>query len=233
VDDQRGRRDGHGRAQTSFEPLAVRSGAALVTLGAYDDPIAVDLVPRASAEVLSRRDELCARGVRWGYLLGVERAETAARFAAAWQLWDRLGRAIAADVGAAHAVELQPSFCKAYHGPVVHDAEGVHYEGLHRELLRILINVGASARRFRFGDVTRDELSRAGLHVPRDEFRAAEVERHVPMREVLIPGCSGTRISFLVFWASVVPHVGVTEAPGYFLYSFEGLALPPPAGASG
>jgi hypothetical protein len=113
----------------------------------------------------------------------------------------------------------------------VNEAQGVHYEGLHidthpdlgaeTDLLRVLVNLGESPRRFRFGDATRIELARSGLYEDRASFRADHVEAHVPMRELCIPGREGSRISFLVFYASVLPHVGVTEAPGYFLFSFE------------
>jgi hypothetical protein len=75
---------------------------------------------------------------------------------------------------------------------VVRDDEGVHYEVLHldthpsidpgSELLRILINVGQTARRFRFGDVTCAELSHAGCTCRATSSAPAEVERHVPMR---------------------------------------------------
>jgi hypothetical protein len=47
------------------------------------------------------------------------------------------------------------------------------------------------------------------------------------MREVSIPGRRGRQVSFLVFWASAIPHVGVTEPDGYFLYSFEAVVASP------
>jgi len=217
------------------EPLVVRGDGILLarfTLAA--DAIEEALLAAAKREVLGRRDEHRARGVSWGYLLGLERAATVAAFPAAWQLCDHLA-AVAARV--APDAGFRFSFCKGYAGPVLAEAAGVHYEGLHvdthpdvaagTDLLRVLVNVDTSARRFRYGDATRVELSRAGLYADRTRFEADHVAAHVPLRDVHIPARRGTQLSGLLFWASVLPHVGITEAPGYFLYSFEAVAPTP------
>jgi len=221
----------------SCNPVMVRGGTPLVTLCRVACAASEELFAAAQREVLERRGEFANRGVSWGYLLGCERAATAQDFPAAWRLWDELGRAVAANVGRASDAEFQPSFCEAYRGPVIREAEGVHFEGLHidthpkldatTDLLRVLINVGDAQRRFRFGDATRVELAEAGLYVDRSSFGADHVERHVTMRDIYIPGRKHGEIYILVFWASIVPHVGVTEESGYFLYSFEAVAPKP------
>lgn len=219
------------------EPLVARCGAPLLGLGRVELPLDEHLVCAALDEVIARRTEHVADGVRWGYLLGVERAAIAARFAAAWRLSDVILASIAAPLGRARRVTFGFSFCKAYRGAVLPDGSGVHGEGLHidthpelaerTDLLRVLVNLGTSPRRFRFGDATRLELAARGLHDDRSSFAAAHVAPHVDLHDVDIPARDGRTVSFLLFWASIVPHVGVTESPGYFLYSFEGVGFSP------
>lgn len=209
----------------------------LLGCGAIDCGFDDHLVSAARAEILSRRSELASRCVTWGYLLGVERESTRDRYPSAWRLCDVLQRDLASIIGAESSARFEFSFCKAYCGPVIREAAGVHFEGLHldthptltqvTDLRRILINVDSSPRRFRFGDITRVELASAGLHTDRASFRADHVEERVRLRDVLIPGRRGRRVSFLVFWASLIPHVGITEADGYFLYSFEAVVASP------
>ena len=213
------------------DPIVVRGGTALLALCQAQCRVDDGLVASAKREVTGRRVEHAALGVEWGYLLGLERDATETSFPAAWRLWDAVYRDVVTAIGDIEGADLRVSFCKAYRGPVLKEAEGVHYEGLHigthpdlgadTDLLRVLVNLGESERRFRFGDATRIELARSGLYDDRASFRTDHVEAHVPMREVCIPGREGSRTSLLVFYASVLPHVGLIEAPGYFLFSFE------------
>jgi hypothetical protein len=223
--------------EPSFESVMARAGVPLLQLGRAECDLGDTLVTEARAEVTGRRREHAQRGVTWGYLLGLERPETERHFPAAWTICDRLERGIASAIGEGIGAAFSFSFCKAYSGPVITEAGGVHYEGLHvdthpgltdtTDLLRVLINVGDSDRCFRFGDATRVELARAGLYGNRGSFEADHAARHVTLREVRIPARRGSLVSFLVFWASAIPHVGITEAPGYFLYSFEAIAASP------
>jgi hypothetical protein len=219
------------------KPLLLRGQSPLVTLCQDECPIDASLVTSANREVLRRRREFASHGVEWGYLLGCERVATENSFPAAWQLWDALHANIAQQFDRLFSVHFRHSFCKAYSGPVISEAEGVHYEGLHidthpdlsesTDLLRILINATTTDRRFRFADASRVELAQAGLYTDRSSYQASHVEAHAPVREVLIPGREGRQFSFLIFWASMVPHVGITESPGYFLYSFEAVVPTP------
>ena len=219
------------------EPILTRGKTTLMTLYRVECRIADALITSAKKEVVARRSEHAGLGVEWGYLLGLERAATAASFPLAWELCDVLFRDITAAIAHRESADFRFSFCKAYSGPVRRETEGVHYEGLHidthpdlsenGDLLRVLINVGTTERRFRFGEATRVELAQAGLYRDRAMFRADHVEAHVPMREVCIPAKQDSHIACLVFWASVVPHVGITKAPGYFLYSFEAVVASP------
>ena len=214
----------------AISPVMVRGEYTLIGLGHARCGLSDRLVDSAAREVTGRRLEHADLGVRWGYLLGLERDATVDSFPATWQLSDALYQDVVRPIADRELADFRFSFCKAYSGPVLRETEGVHYEGLHidthpgltesTDLLRVLINVGERERRFRFGDATRIELERDGLY-DRSSFRADHVEPRVPIREIRIPGRNGDRVSFLVFWASVVPHVGITESPGYFLLSFE------------
>jgi hypothetical protein len=225
----------HG--SSTIRPVVVRGSSVLLGCGAVDCEIQDSLALAAKEEITSRRSEFAKQGVAWGYLLGVERESTPDRYPSAWLLCEALEVGVARTVGQPYGALFDFSFCKAYSGPVITEAAGVHYEGLHidthpaltetTDLLRILINVDTSPRRFKFGDITRMELASSGLYTDRTSFHAAHVEEHVRLRDVLIPGRKGGRVSFLVFWASVIPHVGVTEPNGYFLYSFEAVVASP------
>jgi hypothetical protein len=218
-------------------PVMSRGDTVLLGVGGADCRVDDSLVASAKGEITNRRRELIDHGVTWGFLLGVERDTTRDAFPAAWTLCDRLQNDIAQAIDADRRIDFRFSFCKGYSGPAISEAEGVHYEGLHidthpdladgTDLLRILINVDSCERRFRFGDVTRRELAAMNLYEGRDSFRADHVQQHVMLDEVAIPGRRGTLVSFLLFWASVIPHVGITEPPGYFLYSFEALVPSP------
>lgn len=208
------------------DPIVVRGETALLALCHAQCRVDDELVVSAKREVTGRRVEHAARGVEWGYLLGLEREETETSYPTAWQLCDAVYRDAVTAIGDVEGADFRFSFCKGYSGPVLNEAEGVHYEGLHidthpdlgadTDLLRVLVNLGESSRRFRFGDATRIELARSGLYGDRASFRAEHVEAHVPMREVCIPGREGSQISFLVFYASVLPHVGITERRAIF-----------------
>jgi hypothetical protein len=221
-------------------PVMTRGDSVLVGSGMMNSGLGDALVCAAKAEVLCRRDDLKKHGVKWGYLLGVERAATQEQYPSAWRLCAVLENEIVTALGASRHVNFAFSFCKAYSGPVIKEAAGVHHEGLHidthpaltetTDLLRVLINVDASARCFRFGDVTRLELASSGLYSDRTRFEAEHLEGHVQLRECVLRGRRGGEVSFLLFWASVVPHVGINEALGYFLYSFEAVVTSPALG---
>jgi hypothetical protein len=220
-----------------FTPLMVRNGFPLLGCGRTTCRLDEVLVSAAKTEVLGRRAELESLGVNWGYVLGVERTATHDLYRSAWRLADVLRDDVVTAAGIIHQAEFAFSFCKAYSGPVIREAAGVHYEGLHidthpaltdpTDLLRILINVDAVPRRFRYADVTRVELAASGLYSDRTRFHVDHITQEVPLRDVSLPARHGNEVSFLLFWASIIPHVGITEPPGYFLYSFEAVVGSP------
>jgi hypothetical protein len=67
----------------------------------------------------------------------------------------------------------------------------------------------------------RFELAAAGLDLPRSSFQVVEAPAEFDHSIVDIPPFDGAAISYLTFWASLVPHVGVEGPEGHFLASFE------------
>ena len=55
-------------------------------------------------------------------------------------------------------------------------------------------------------------------------FRHLDLPAGIAERRVEISAREAGTLHMLRFWASMVPHVGINEAPGHFLASFEALA---------
>lgn len=186
-------------------------------------------------EQLMARDRQSTPGFRWGYLLGVEDADAAAGPAVA-ALKAALYEQVVAPVAHCRAVRFDFSFFKAATGQPPVAEEGVHYSGLHLdthpdiaadegvELLRVLVNLGSSPRCIRFLPIDRFELAGRGVRVRRADYQVVAEPPDLPSETVEIPAFDRGSISYLTFWASVVPHVGVDTPAGYFLGSFEALA---------
>jgi hypothetical protein len=110
----------------------------------------------------------------------------------------------------------------------------VHYDGYHLdthrgvgprvELLRVLVNLSARPRVFRFAAVDRYEMDERGCWLGRDDYSVTDLPADVEDRVLEIPGFDGQTVTYLTFWASVGPHVGIDTDAGYFLASFEALA---------
>ncbi|HYG50870.1 MAG TPA: hypothetical protein VD905_08195 [Flavobacteriales bacterium] len=125
------------------------------------------------------------------------------------------------------------SFCKVCKGQSTADQEGVHYEGMHldthpdlkdnNELLRMLFNFSEHPRQFRYALTDRHELLDQGIELDRTDYKTLHLPDSIAVKSINIPGRQGNSIHFLKFWASVIPHVGITEEHGYFLISFEAL----------
>ena len=175
---------------------------------------------RAAREELLRRRAL--GGVRWGYLLGVEGD---AAMPAARELAERLHDAVARPVGGCRGADFALSFLKAADGRPPRASEGVHYGGYHvdthaderpgAELLRVLVNLGPQPRFVRYAPIVVRNRAR---------YRVGELPG-LPDRTVAIPGLDGCVVSYLTFWASMVPHVGVDTPAGYYLASFEAVMV--------
>lgn len=214
--------------------LHERNGTPLIMLATARTRIDDDAIEQCSAELLARSGGTTRDGFAAGYLLGVEFDSEPERFPASAALLDRLKREVIAPLERHYDVSFGFSFIKLAEGEPPHDAEGVYYEGVHldshpgvgegRELLRVLVNLADAPRMFVAAETDWMELRDSGVEVGRTEFRHLTLPPGIAERSFEIPARMGETINMLHFWASVVPHVGINRAPGYFLASFEGLA---------
>jgi len=201
----------------------------LITLHTLKLDVDETLIAEAEQELLQRRQERREEGFVWGYLLGVEFGEEK-EFPKAQLLIREVLRQLGREK---ETRDFQFSFCKACKGRSASDAEGVHYEGMHldthpditdeKELLRLLFNFFPRRRQFHFAHADRRSLQQQGLELDRKFYKTLELPGNVRTQVIDIPGREGNTVHFLRFWASVVPHVGITEEEGYFLVSFETL----------
>lgn len=206
-----------------------RNNKELISTGVTSLNIDITLLDKAEIELLNRRQERKDEGFVWGYLLGVE-LENIKDFPCSIELVKTLRN---------HLLHLNISsdfafsFCKVCRGQSTADAEGVHYEGMHldthpllnekNELLRILFNLSKYPRRFQFALTDRHELEDLKIELDRTNYKTLKLPDSIASNIIEIPGRQNNTVHFLKFWASAVPHVGLTDGNGYFLTSFETL----------
>jgi len=216
--------------------LLIGADGTLLELESLGTDVDGGLLDKARRELLARRP---ADGPhRWGYLLGVE-ADARPDLPAATAVDESLRAAVAAAVGDETGRSYALSFLKAAEGPPPAASEGVHYGGFHLdthpeldgehglELARVLINLAATPRRFRFAATDRHTLAERGVPVHRGDYQVVELPDAVEIRTIEIPAREPGRVHALRFWASVVPHVGADDARGHFLASYEAVAAYP------
>jgi hypothetical protein len=192
----------------------------------FDFDLPRGLAAAARDELLDRGSDPSGAAFRFGYLLGVELDALEGLPAVA-----RLERALREQV-------VEPgytlSFLKTTTAAAREASEGVHYEGFHLdthpdirsdedgvELARLLINLAATPRTFRYAAMDRFELARRGLRVPRSDYQVVDLPPDVAIELIEIPPLEEGRLHALAFWASVVPHVGIDGEEGHFLASYE------------
>lgn len=217
---------------TQSETVLARHGRELIRHDRQRIELDPELVATARRNLLSGQT-LAERDYLFGFMLGVEQASGSRP---ALELVARLDRELVGPVGRCRDVQFELSFLKAVEGVVPDVAEGPLFAGFHLdthpemtadggpELLRILVNLASEPRTLRFIHADRFELVAAGLDLPRSSFQVVEAPLHFRHATVVIPPFDGREISYLTFWASVVPHVGVENEGGHFLASFEAVA---------
>jgi hypothetical protein len=214
---------------TESKIVLARQGRELIRLDTQRINLAPSLVSRAQSEVLAR-DRGGNVGYRFGFLLGVDNGRDAP---AARRLANQLDRELVDPVGACRRVKFSLSFLKAVEGHPPATTEGPLFAGFHLdthpdiasddgpELIRVLVNLAQWPRTVRFVCADRFELAAAGLHLPRTSFQVVDPPTEFDHSIVEIPPFAGRAISYLTFWASLVPHVGIERPEGHFLASFE------------
>ena len=213
---------------THSERVFVWQGSELIRLDRQRIALTSDDLAAAHRETLERGG-LPRGGFRFGFLLGVdaEQAGPAARRVIA-----TLEEGLVAPVGRCRGSEFELSFLKAAEGNAQPSTEGPLFDGFHldthpelltdssRELLRVLVNLSCRPRTLRFLTAPRWELAEEGCDVSRESFRV-DPPPTVGEDQVVLPGFDAGSISYLTFWASRVPHVGLESPEGHFLASFE------------
>jgi hypothetical protein len=214
---------------TDSQTVLARHGRELIRLDTQRLRLSPSLLDRARREILAR-DAGERTGFQFGFLLGVEQGRNAP---AARSLAHHLQRELVDPVGACHGATFSLSFLKSVHGLAPETQEGPLFAGFHLdthpditddegpELLRVLVNLARRPRALRFVCADRFELAAAGLDLPRSSFQVVEPPAEFDHSIVEIPPFDGDAISYLTFWASLVPHVGVERPDGHFLVSFE------------
>jgi hypothetical protein len=172
-----------------------------------------------------------AHGFRWGFALGVD----ADRPAAVSRVVRAVHEELVAAVGHCRGATFSFSFAKATEGRPPQASEGALYDGFHLdthpeitgddgpELLRVLVNLSPRPRVFTYARIDRFGLRERGAEVARDDYQVVRLPPDVRSEVVLIPPYTGTSLSYLTFWASLIPHVGVETPAGSFLASYEAL----------
>lgn len=206
----------------------------LIALARHEVQLGADLIDGARQELLGDADG--DSGFRSGYLLGVEADGRRESHPCCTELVERLLEGVVAPVAEPRGLEAGFSFLKSADGKAPAEREGVHYGGPHLdshprladdlELFRILVNLCEQRRRFTYVRTDRRRLQRAGVEVGRSEFAALRLPGSHELARVDLPGRRDECVFALHFLASAVPHVGVDEAHGYFLASFEAVADP-------
>lgn len=92
-----------------------------------------------------------------------------------------------------------------------------YFEG--KEVLRILINCGTFPRKLGFVDKTRDELIKEGFDIPSDKYKILKFPEEM-IKTIDIPSREEGYIWVLKFWASIIPHFGLTDKNGHFLVAY-------------
>jgi hypothetical protein len=215
--------------------VLARNGRELIRLDTQRIHLPPSLVGEARQEILAR-DGADADGFRLGFLLGVEEDREAP---VARRVVGHLQRELVDPVGGCRGAQFSLSFLNAGQGPPPEATEGPMFPGFHldthpdvtddegAELLRVLVNLAPTPRALRFVRADRFELQDGGLDLPRSSYSVGERPAGFDEAIVEIPPFDGGAISYLTFWASLVPHVGVDRPEGHFLASFEAVANRP------
>ncbi len=208
-------------------PVFTRDSQTLISMGKGCFDVNEEQIRLCKTELLGRRQERRNEGFTWGYLLGLELNDVGQFPIATRFIQDLLDQI----KGWKEGHDFDFSFCKVCSARSSCDSEGVHYEGMHldthpklvdsHELLRMLFNFSEHPRQFRYARTDRHELAQRGVGLNRTDYKTLLLPGNIETAVVEIPARRGHQVHYLKFWASVVPHVGITEDHGYFLISFE------------
>jgi len=218
-----------------YEVQYERAGTALIMLVSCPSSLPDHRVDAARSELLARPQCIRTGAFAASYLLGLEQA-SAVDFPHVHALLKSLYRDVVVASksicdGAPEAFSL--SFAKIATGSPPKKDRGIFYEGCHldshpgltedTELLRVLINLSHTHRVFQFARTDHFALKAQGVETGRTQFKELALPGNTTYSSISLPGRTPAGIHALLFWASIVPHVGINTDAGYFLVSFETL----------
>lgn len=89
-------------------------------------------------------------------------------------------------------------------------------------ILRLILNLGQYPRVLKYTELNAEQLCANGVKVIKGEYHPIELPPDIPVRTIQIPKRECDTVSGLLFWASEIPHVGVTDEHGYFIAGYRG-----------
>lgn len=89
------------------------------------------------------------------------------------------------------------------------------------DILRLILNLGDSPRIVEYAPKTKQELRNLGYKIPDGVYKQLDSElKDTPRKRIEIPARQGSIVYGLKFWASLVPHAGITDERGHFVAAF-------------
>ncbi len=89
------------------------------------------------------------------------------------------------------------------------------------DIIRLVLNLDEKAQRtVGFIPFTKQQLRAQGFSIPEDNYKMLDFEQNFPKKYINIPARTNTKLYGLKFWASQIPHTGITDELGHFVAAF-------------
>ncbi len=187
------------------------------------------LLKKAYTELYKFEQEKSDQKCIWGFFPGFEEGERDL-YPQCFKLKKLLDKNFTRITGQADRMEL--SFIK-----IASKKPPVEFGGLHLDtdvsstedsshqghILRLILNLGTYPRDLKYTKYTATQLKAMGVEIARGEYRPINLPANIPTSVVKIPPRNRDTLSGLLFWASEIPHVGLTNEHGYFIAGYGGV----------
>lgn len=199
----------------------------MITLTEYQcDNSLAGLIENARNELFQHEQSRSEFRCVWGYFPGLE-AQEHVLYPHSMELGRYFDPAVKARMGNA----MQLSFLKFASKKPDPEFGGLHVdtrisarnEGPNdMRILRLVLNLGTRPRTLKYAPYTADELRERGIVTSKDVYSPVDLPADFETRTIEIPGREPNKVWAAQFWASEIPHVGVTDEHGYFVGSYAG-----------